>query len=192
LIGALSYARDWAVGHPDRRTVVVFITDGDANRCSPIDASAIALQASSSLQAHPKIPVHFIGIDGSYGLDPVAEAAGTRDVSEIAIRGSVNETVDDFVRILENIAEPWQPCEFDVPEGWVDLGPPELNYETGAGAVYDVELLNGAGECDTSMSGGFFFSGWDVSSQPSRVTLCPCTCSEVQGSSVSLTTHCGF
>lgn len=190
LIGALDHAKDWASAHPDRHTVVVFVTDGDANRCSPTEPGAIASQASGLLQTPPSVPVYFVGIDGSYGLDPVAEATGTKEVLEIMIRDSVSDAVDDFVGILLDIAKPYQPCEFDLPEGFTELGQLELAYQDRFGGSYEVGVLNSANECLSSLSGGFYFSGWTLSGEPSRVTLCPCTCSALQDTSVVLRAAC--
>lgn len=193
---ALAGAIDWAKGHaaqnPARQTVVVFVTDGYPTRCEPMDIPQIATLAEQSWAQAPNVPVFVVGIDGTYNLDQIARAGGTREAFNVTNDGST----DRLVTALKNITTDTARCEFEIPVPpnsdfqSVDTDLVQVVYTPSSGAAQEIPKVSGYAACGQSPNGGWYFGGSDANGKPTRVIVCPCSCANFGAGSVEVALGC--
>ena len=180
LDGALRYARQWAIDHPDHLVNLLFATDGEPNNCTFNDIKGAAQVALNAYSQYPYIPTFVLGIGEIKDLNAIASAGGT-NVAYMADGSTVgSQLVTVFNEIRANGA-----CQFLIPEPangdpldydrvnvfYTPLGEPEGS-EVPIGQVYDL------GACDPVKGGWYYDDPTKV--HPTRVMLCPASCQQVQ------------
>jgi hypothetical protein len=174
LEGAAIFAASQLAAAPEEEVVVVLVTDGEPNGCDE-DVAAIAAIAADSAAAGA--PVYVVGIEGSNEaqLDQIAMAGGT---SAGYFVGSANAEAE-LLAAMQDIQGQSVACSFPFPvEDPARPLAPELmriEYDSG-GSTLVVPRVGGADECTDA--GGWYL---DDPALPTTITLCPATCSEVQG-----------
>jgi hypothetical protein len=175
--GALQWAAAQRRATPAENSVVVLVTDGEANGCEE-RINAIAGLASSALAAD-EIRTYAIGLTGSQeaDMDRIAAAGGTTRGIFVA-DGDNAQT--ELKTALGNIRGQVLDCDFPLPEPrpGVDVDPQliNVNYTPGGGTVGTLTQVAGAAQC--SGSGSWYY---DDPSAPTRIVLCPATCDTVTG-----------
>jgi len=170
LRGALDLASKTAATSKEP-VAVVFVTDGDPNKCDSTPAAVSAIAASYKA----KVKTYVIGIGNVATLNQVAVAGGTTAAQIVAV-GSPTKTKDDFLKTLSKIRGSELPCELAIPK------PP-------AGQTLDyakVNLILDAGGKKGDLAQGADCSsgaGWryDDPKSPTKILLCPSTCDSAKG-----------
>jgi Mg-chelatase subunit ChlD len=180
LFAALGGAEKWAVAyqiaHPDEKTVVILMTDGEPNGCDENIAN-IAAEAAAALQSN-NILTYAIGLEGSnqMQMDQIAQAGGTMNAYFI---GAGSMAQSQLLMALTAIRGRSLSCDFPVPapKPGEKLDPTRVNvtFTPGGGAGMTLGQVPGAASCATS-------DAWyyDDPANPSRIFLCPSACDMVR------------
>ncbi len=189
LQGAVSYAKAWASSHPGHSTVVVLATDGDPYSCAPADIPSISAIASSAAAGTPKVLTFVIGVGTSLtNLNAIAAAGGTTKAYLVSAGANVTQ---QFIQALNDIRKKTLGCEYQMPKtdaGIIDPSKVELEWTPTSGAPVVIQRVKDATACGTS-------EGWyyDNAVTPSKLLLCPASCTKVQadpGSKVNISLGC--
>lgn len=198
LAGALNAAKTYATAHPGDIAAVVLSTDGIPNSgggagCDDTTADIDGL-AAAALAGTPSVKTFVIGVlspsdntaAATSTLNGIAAAGGT---SAATIIGTGSTTESDFVTALQKIRGQSLPCQFDLPvpeAGTPDYSKVNVVYTDSATmnasvVPYVADLADCA--ADGGANGGWYY---DVdpfidAGTPTKVVLCPATCSTVQG-----------
>lgn len=175
LDGALRWASAQHKATPTENSVVVLVTDGQANGCEE-DIDQIAKLASDALAADGT-RTYAIGLTGSAerDMDQIAMAGGTME--GIFVADGAN-TKQDLLDALGAIRGQVLDCDFPMPEAQgnnvVDPALINVNFTAGSGAKSTLPQVADEGACSGA-------SGWyyDNALNPTRITLCKSTCDAV-------------
>jgi hypothetical protein len=196
LQGAIKYASAWASNQTARKTVVVFATDGLPTLCPYANESGAVEQAkqaaANAISGDPSIKTFVIGImssdtsggNGKANLDAIAIAGGR---SEGAFMVEPNADVGtQFAKALENIRGSIS-CEIKVPpppDGGpaLDYGKVNVIYVPGTGDSVTFGYADDESKCDAT-EGGWYYDVNPNDAAPTRILLCPASCSKVQNDS---------
>lgn len=197
LQGAYAAAKIYHASHTSDVVAVVLSTDGIPNSgggtgCDDVTADIEAL-ATAALTGTPSIKTFVIGVlsptDNTTAatslLNGIASAGGTTSATII---GTSATTESDFVTALQNIRGSSLPCQFALPvpeAGTPDYSKVNVVYTNSKTSVDDVVPYVGAlADCaaDGGANGGWYYDEdpFTDSGTPSKVILCPTTCSAVQ------------
>ena len=196
--GAISFARQWQTDNPSRTTVVVFVSDGYPTECGS-DPSLVAEQMAAGYNGSPSIRTFVVGVGdiAEFNLQQYARQAGTIEPFVVEETDATGGT-DSFVQVLSNISKTAIPCSFDIPdlgEG-MELDPDYVRVRfsplvgpSGSDDNYVEEFPKVASgtQCGDSGYGGWYF---DDAANPTRITLCPCTCTRLSAGTMSLEYGC--
>lgn len=193
--GACTYARQWKSAHMDREVVILFVTDGEPKApvtcpngegaCCPtlVDANQAAAEC---LGGSVGIKTYVLGV-GPFlqNLDQIANAGGTSRAYLVEGGDVAQEVLKALNEIRGNAAI---PCDFALPKSGRDVDLTKINiaYANSECAGHVFYQVQSAAAC--SGQGGWYY---DNPNQPSRVQLCPASCSEVSGPSGKLAFHIG-
>jgi hypothetical protein len=188
LKGAIEYARGWAEDHPGRATIVVLVTDGYPTQCSsaPEEVSAAA---EAGYEGDPSIRTYIIGVGdvAKFNLDAYARAGG----SQKAFIADDDDVSGAFVDALLNITNSKLACEYQIPEVeanmQVDPEKVQVVYTPATGDAEEVPRVSGLGDCASAKNGGWYY---DNAKNPTKITVCPCTCSRFAAGNVSVRIGC--
>ncbi len=184
LQGSLMHAQSWQTANPNRRTVVVLITDGYPTECDTdlgdiqemVSEYYAGIQGTYNTTGQPGIRTYVIGVAvDRFNLDAVAQAGGTGSSTIVDSVGAV----DEFVTALVNITNSYVACKFPLPsppQGEL-LDPSKLQviFKPFQGADQEIPMASSAADCG-SVNGGWYY---DNPTNPTEVTLCPCTCASL-------------
>jgi Mg-chelatase subunit ChlD len=178
LAGAEAWATAHQAAHPNERTVVVFVTDGEPNGC--IEETAAIAALAQAARTSSGVLTYAIGISDGVDdgiMDPIAAAGGTNQ----AIMIEDGSAQSSLLTALQNIRGQVLSCNFVMPPPR-DPGQPidptrvNVNYTpSGGGTPTLVGGVNSAADCGST--GGWYY---DNPSLPTQIILCPATCATVQ------------
>jgi uncharacterized protein YegL len=166
---------------PDRKCVVVMVTDGKPEgQCLPTDADAETPLGTIAAQAYAAgIAVFAIGFPG-------LPALGQSTLETIATQGGTGAPVliesgdvgQEFIVALNAIRGTSLGCEYQMPTtdaGTVDPVKVRVDYSAAgsAGETIPRRLLLS----DCAAGDGWYY---DDNAAPSKITVCPATCSRIQ------------
>ena len=181
IFAALGGALQWATAQhkktPDQNSVVVLVTDGQANGCDT-DMDHISALAAAALAADG-IRTYAIGLTGSQeaDMDQIARAGGTS--KGIFVSDGAN-TQQELLDALGAIRGQVLDCDFAMPVAKpgivVDKNLINVNYTPTGGT--STTLPRVADEAACTASGGWFYDNPNV---PSRITLCKSSCDQATG-----------
>jgi hypothetical protein len=196
LEGALQYATSWAVNHPDRRTVVLLITDGEPSACSSTVENVSTL-AATAFAATPSVPTFVVGVGPSLdNLRAIATAGGGQAILVDDTSGGdptqrvldalhaildANTTVTTMA-VTEIITEAVPvPCEWRIPEppGGASFDKDRLNVTLRprpSATPQTIGAVSSAADCSGVIDGWHY----DDPVTPTRVLACPQTCTTIQ------------
>ena len=173
--GALQWASAQRQKTPDQNSVVVLVTDGQANGCDENIGHIAALAAKALADAG--VRTYAIGLTGSEeaDMDQIAKAGGT--TKGIFVSDGTN-TQEELLAALGAIRGQVLDCDFAMPEAkpglTVDKDLINVNYTPTGGA--QSTLVQVAGEAACAAAGGWYY---DNPAAPTRITLCKSTCDVV-------------
>ena len=179
IFAALGGALQWAQGQrsrtPDENSVVVLVTDGEANGCDE-DPAHIAQLAADALAANGT-RTYAIGLTGSQerDMDRIAAAGGTTE--GIFVSDGVN-TEQELLDALGAIRGQVLDCDFPVPAAKpgvnVDLNAINVNFTSSAGVQSTLGQVASEAQCAGTQ--GWYY---DDPAAPKRIVLCKSTCDSV-------------
>jgi len=173
--GALQWASAQRQKTPDQNSVVVLVTDGEANGCDT-DIGHIAALAAKAL-ADAGVRTYAIGLTGSQeaDMDQIALAGGT--TKGIFISDGAN-TKQELLDALAAIRGQVLDCDFAMPlpkPGLaVDKALINVNYTPTGGAKTTLPQVTDEAACPAT--GGWYY---DNPSAPTRILLCKSSCDQV-------------
>lgn len=173
--GALQFTRQWATDHPDAKTVILLVTDGEPDSgCAGDDVPAVAAEA---LAGTPSIPTYVLGLGNIAGLHDVAAAGGTGQAFVVSDPAASGAAVVEQLAAIRGEARPL-PCEFLIPAGGAST-PDLVNFDftpADGGATVTIPRVRDAGACGNG-------DGWhyDNPSAPTTLVACNATCGTLAG-----------
>jgi hypothetical protein len=173
--GALKWASAQHQKTPGENTVVVLVTDGEANGCGN-EIGPIAKLASDALAADGT-RTYAIGLTGSLeaDMDAIAMAGGT--TKGIFVADGAN-TQQELLDALGAIRGAILVCDFPMPtpKPGVEVEPAfiNVNFTPSSGTKSTLGQVSGEASCANSQ--GWYY---DDPTNPGRIILCPSTCEVV-------------
>jgi hypothetical protein len=184
LKGGIEHQMQRAKDHPNRKQIVVLITDGFTQdltcRYSLQDVEDIAL---NGFNAEPSIGTYVIGFGAPDTMSAIADEVLARFsvLNGIAREGGstraysvkYNDDPEEMHQALTAIRREAQPCAYDIPE---DADPDKLNL-----SILDnnfVPRVDGPAACRPT-SPGFYYMP-EGSDAPTSIELCPASCRLLQ------------
>ncbi len=179
LQGAIDHARTWAAANPAHKVVVLLATDGLPTRCTPTNINQVAGIAQAGFAGTPQVLTFVLGIfspaeaaQAQANLNTIASQGGTNAAFVVDTSGNVVQALTDALDTIRGSA---LSCEYLMPEtdaGIVDLDQVDVLFDDGATRQTLTRVNDGTG-CG---------AGWhyDDNLSPTRITLCPSTCTAVQ------------
>jgi hypothetical protein len=199
LKGAIDHMKAWAPSHPGRAPVVVLVTDGFPTTCaSPTDVdngapvSELVSLAKAAFETEPKVRTVVVGLNSQQGLgnlDQVANAGGSHQAFLID-GGNIS---DAFANAMLSIVSTPVQCSFDLPKSSdpkvaLDAALFNVSYTPSAtGVAEPVAKLNNLGDCPINQNQGWYY---DSPEAPTKIFVCPGTCSRFPEGSVELLYGC--
>jgi hypothetical protein len=176
--GALNWATAYQALHTDQKTVVIFVTDGEANGCNtnPEDIAQLAADALAT----SGVTTYAIGLTGASDDDMnlLAEAGGTM-MSYFIDDGATASA--DLLAALNAIRGMALSCDFPMPTATdmgmaIDKEQVNVNYTASTtGVETTLSKVMSAAECGTAVS--WYYDNNDA---PTRIFLCPAACDIVK------------
>lgn len=191
--GALTYAKQWAEDHPERPTVVVFATDGyptdptaAEDACDDTSISTLEDLAEEYVSGEPRISTFVVGIGEVSNLKRVADAGGTKNAFFV---NDCPTAVEDLAISLKRVANSPALCGFDLPEPpagqTLDIDEVNMVFTPRNGAPELIYKVPTTGNCGTK--GGWFY---DNANEPTKILVCPQTCSLFGGGTIEIVVGC--
>lgn len=182
LEGAVAWAKNHQVQHPDERTAIVMVTDGSPTGC---ERRIWYMTAPLSDALSYGIRTYFIGLTDSEGeglredlMEELASAGGTEKPYFIEDGSSA---ASELVQTFSTVQGKARICDFILPES-TSLGEPidparvNVRLSTSDGEDTDFVKVLSPANCDESMAWHY-----DDEAQPQRIQLCPSACEWVSG-----------
>jgi len=199
LTGAFQYAMKAKQADPAREKVVVMISDGFPTQCSQRSPSDVVNVIKEASTAQTPIRTFIIGIgspksmsSAKFNLINYAAAGDTKKPPFVLDEAAGADAVaTQLTNVLLNISKSPLACVFDVspPDAnWVvDPERVMFTYKPSVGALQEIPKVASATTCDKSPNGGWYF---DNPVTPTKITVCPCTCSNFGAGSASVVYDC--
>lgn len=197
LEGTFRYAMKLKDADPVREKVVVMISDGFPTICPLRSPSDVVNVIEDAAAAPTPIRTFIIGVgdpntvsNGKFNLINYASAGRTGAPTLLDESADAAGVTNQMVTALLNIAQEPMQCEFLVepPQGTtIDPKRVALTYQPSVGKFQEIPKVGGLGDCASSEYGGWYF---DNESKPTKVTVCPCTCSNFGAGAVNLVYGC--
>lgn len=173
--GALQWAAEQRAKTPDQNSVVVLVTDGEANGCDTAIDNIAGLAADAL--AENDVRTYAIGLTGSQerDMDRIARAGGTERGIFVADGA---DTQQQLLDALGAIRGEILSCDFPMPEPkeGTEINPAQINVNYTAGSGDKTTLTQVGDEQDCSGAAGWYY---DDIVNPTRIFLCPSTCETV-------------
>jgi hypothetical protein len=198
--GALRHLLARAAADPARKPVLVVATDGLPTECAA-QGNTAAGAASALSQARMQMPgvnTYVIGVfsQGQLGrarptLNQLATAGGTVEPFVLTTGADLSQRFLDAINQIRGTA---LGCEFIIPppsRGIIDFDKVNVRY-MGPTGQEDLRYVASSDRCDPAR-GGWYYDVDPTAGRPTRVLLCPATCSKVKdavGVSVQLRFGC--
>jgi hypothetical protein len=195
LDGALTWGAAYQAAHPEQRTVVVLVTDGEPNGCNTDfdDINQIAADA----RAASGVTTYAIGLTTMDGggvsqadMNSLAEAGGTDQAFFISDSATAAAELTATLNAIRGMAI---ACDFPLPSSTtsgmaIDPNLVNVNYTPTGGMEVLLGKVESAADCGTSPAWYY-----EDPANPSRIRLCPSTCDTVsadENAAISILAGC--
>ncbi len=186
LEGAESYMGTYIGQHPLERAVVVLVTDGEPNGYCDWNENDIAGVAQSAYKNWGVI-TYTVGL-GEANMTFLQNVATQGGGQSFAL--STSTPTADLVSALNQIRNNTVSCDLQLDQSTaINPNDVTLNFTSGTGTVTQFTQVQASGNCSTLADKWYF----DNNTTPTKLTLCPATCSLVRGdlgAKLSLTIGC--
>ncbi len=186
LDGTYQVAMGHAIANPDRKTVVVFTSDGDpcCGDCSSYyggsqyeEIPAIASLASAAFNGPVQVETYCIIIDtnAQQALDAIAMAGSGNQTAAFNVAGNISQ----FAQKMEEIRKAALGCVYVIPEPeQEEFDKTKVNVKyTPGGTTEPIAIPQADNEQDCGSDHGWYY---DDNLDPTTITLCPYTCAAVE------------
>jgi hypothetical protein len=195
LTGAINHAASWKADHAGDTVIVVLVTDGQPNACGAGNLSEVVDVATKGL-SKGMVQTYMVGIlspgstctldpnqPNQADLDSVAKAGGTTAALVVdTTKDTGTQLLDTMNKIRQNAQI---PCEYTIPKpdggGTLDYDKVNVSYLDPMAAKQDVYYVEKASACDPTKGGGWYYDNAPPTPAPTKILLCPSTCSTVTG-----------
>ncbi len=172
LRGLTQFCKSYEQSHPQEKCVGLLVTDGDPTQCTT-GTNSLANIAASAYSGSPSVLTFTMGMPGATTsfLNAVAAAGGTKTAFDASSPAK-------FVAALQNIAGQILSCDFQMPTtdaGTVNPDSIIMSFTSGSGQKQSLKYVKDQSAC--TAAGGFYY---DNPTNPTKITLCPSTCTTVQ------------
>lgn len=172
LQGATRWASNYTATHPNEQQVVLFVTDGYPNNCGSSHGPFQTAAANAFTAGALVYAMNIVGGSANLG-DAIAEAGGTVKGLMIDSNSQIEQKI---IAAMQKIKGDTVTCDVALP-GNIDQYEPEdaeVSYVPSQGGT--PIKLNQVGNASACGKGWFF----DNNTTPTKITLCPQTCTMVQ------------
>ena len=174
--GALSYTQTHAIKNPDHVVVIVLATDGQPNDCNS-SVGGVSNVAQQGANGSPKILTFVIGVGSSLSnLNAIAQAGGTKSAFIVDTAGNVGQQFIDALNAIRGAA---LACEYLIPTpeaGVVNPAKVNVKFTPEGGQEETWPKYANAAACPPTGNGWYY----DNDASPTKILLCPSTCSMVK------------
>lgn len=180
LRGVLPAAKANALAHPEAKTVVVLVTDGEPMGCAgsgiPSDDRNSLTNIGIEVAKYKDIvPTYVIGVGKSLtSLDGIAAKGGTTDAILIDV-GDPAKTEAEFASTIDKIRLKALSCEVAIPKApadqTLDYAKVNVAYTPASGTKEALAYDEACG------AGGWHF---DNATKPEKIVLCPTLCDKAK------------
>ena len=186
LDGAFDAMRSFIAKEPDHQGIVILVTDGDPTQCGTVtDVAHAAAHAVAPPADLPSIRTFTIGMAGASfaSLDQIAKSGGTPKSFNVGTGLAAQQGLLDA---LDTIRAGLVACEYRLPippasDGILDIESVTLEFKPGPNdPTISIRKVADASKC-VATTGGYYY---DDPNDPSRVVLCPASCSQVRAGTV--------
>ena len=181
LQGAVSWAKTHQAEHPDQRTVILVVTDGQPEGC---EERLRYLDGYLTDARSVGVSTYFIGLVDADGknlheanMNHLAETGGTEQAYFIQDGPTA---AADLLETLSAVRGQAIECDFPLPESTssgesIDPKLVNVTYTAGSGGETDFTKVIAPADCETATSWYY-----DDEAAPSRIHLCPSACDLVR------------
>lgn len=184
--GSIAAMRDFIAKEPMHQGVVILVTDGEPTACGNV--STVASVASSGVKPgddSPSIRTFTVGMQGASfaSLDQIAQSGGGTKSFNVGAGAAAQQAL---LEALDEIRAGVISCEYTLPlppasEGVLDFESVELSFTPGKNEdPVTIKKVESAEACGAK-SGGYYY---DDPNNPSKVVLCPASCTDVRGATL--------
>jgi uncharacterized protein YegL len=176
LQGAATWATTYETAHPDEKTVIILITDGEPAGCDTSATNISNIAANAFMTGG--IQTYVIGLGGlnSAALNQIAAAGGT--MTAFTVSATSDSTTELFGQ-LTAIQGQALKCQLDVPKSdqagkTVDPNFITVAYSSGTNASTSLGIVSSMDQCGTDQDWYF-----DNPTAPTQIILCPSACDAI-------------
>jgi len=178
LEGGIRHQKERAEQYPDRKQVVVMITDGFTQdlQCR-YSLQDVQDKASEGFNSNPQIETHVIGFGAPDTMNPIADdilsrfnvlnAVARDGGSNTASSVKVNDDPETMHSMLTEIRRKAQPCAYELP--------PNADLQNINLSILENFIQRADSRAACRLDHGFFFSP-EGADNPTTAELCPRTC----------------
>jgi hypothetical protein len=175
---------------PNRRQALVLCTDGLPSGCGLTQSVAAVVDRISKAQAAtPAIPTYVVGVfapqdlaKAQPALQMFAQRGGTGTPFLLSTGDDLNQKL---LTALQKIRGQVVACEYSIPApsmGALDLGKVNVR-TTSQGTTAELAYVTSADKCSADKGGWYYDHLPGSGMPPSRVIICPASCTRVSGDS---------
>lgn len=193
LTGVYQYAMAEKKKDGTREKVVVLISDGFPTQCKTdgtnVDGPDKVMNVIKEAASAP-IPIHtfIVGVGSPDSLDGAKfnlqnyAASGATGYPPFLLNetGDANAVSNQLTQILLNISNSNLACDYEVSPpnaDWtVDKEGVMFTFKPNVGDLQEIPQVADATTCAKSGYGGWYFSQYDGTGIPNKISVCPCTC----------------
>jgi hypothetical protein len=176
---------------PDRRQALVLSTDGLPSGCGLTQSvSAVVDRIGKAQAATPAIPTYVVGVFAQGELDMAqpalqmfAQAGGTGTPFLLSTGDDLNQKL---LAALQKIRGQVVACQYAIPQGMGALDFGKVNVRTTSqGATAELAYVTSADKCAADKGGWYYDHPPASGLPPSRVMICPASCTRLVGDSTA-------
>jgi hypothetical protein len=183
LAAALGYMKGQLSAFPFMKGAVVLVTSSAPADCADTDLSTLAAVGNNSW---PPVKTYVVALGNPAGLeslDALAVAGGTEKALVLPGKDLRKEFSDAMTKV--RYAE--RSCTYDLPENYRDPSGIQVYATLASANTTPLPFVDSLDACD---SGGVVYQSKTDDVFPPKITLCPQTCVEFAGASMSATLTC--
>lgn len=186
LDGSIAAMRDFLAKAPAHQGVIILVTDGDPTACGSVsDVASVAAGGVKPIGDLPSIRTFTVGMQGATfsSLDQIAQSGGSPKAFDVGAGAAAQTALLDA---LDEVRAGVISCEYTLPlpppgEGVLDFESVEIAFTPGKNdPPTTIKKVSDVAACGAT-TGGYYY---DDPKNPSRVVLCPASCTAVRGGTV--------
>jgi hypothetical protein len=180
--GVLNHLRARLLANPGHKVALILASDGLPAGCQRGEIPDIAADLNAAFTGSPSIPTYVIGVFSQAEIaevrpqvDSLAASGGTGQAFVLTANDDLNARLLEALDQIRGVA---LACEYRIPQpsvGGLDFGKVNVRF-SGAAGPENIPYVERLDRCDP-MRGGWYYDVQPSAGKPSRVLVCPATCS---------------